>query len=49
MPWLMAGLCVITFLFGVVGSIVGLYEAFRQLIDAVKAGNPFDGLFEFDT
>jgi len=49
-PWVMLGLCLLTFLFGVVGSGVGLYEAMRQLIEAIENNpNPFSGLFDFKT
>jgi len=49
-PVIMLIMCIITFLFGLVGSGVGLYEAMKQLIDAVKQNpNPFSGLFEFNT
>eukprot|EP01087_Luapelamoeba_hula_P014167 TRINITY_DN4109_c0_g1_i3.p1 TRINITY_DN4109_c0_g1~~TRINITY_DN4109_c0_g1_i3.p1 ORF type:complete len:469 (-),score=48.09 TRINITY_DN4109_c0_g1_i3:28-1362(-) len=47
-PYLMIFLCVLTFVFGLVGSGVGLYEGVKQLIDAIHANpNPFKGLFTF--
>jgi len=41
-------LLVLIMIFGIVGSIVGLYLAFGQLIEDVKKNpNPFDGIFRF--